>query len=522
MKFKDCMYYSKKISIGKKSEIKSTIFGFVISCILLSIFLIFASLIIHIETSIVSDHNVESLKLDSFDDNEFISNNSKYIEEKVYYSENGVEFNITKDGFNVKDVAYPVITIDGHEKIYKDIYKYGYENLEYKILAQTITCFYDDSFYLESEKNYMKKNNLGDLILAGNKLTSKEKEIMISSYLLDYFGIDDYSSVIGKKISFYNQLPFGSIKYGHIIDEEFNDETNEILNQYYYVFKNFKIVGVFNSNIYLCPSRFTDCDVTFEEYLIKSNSNFWVSANSVKKYEYCYYSYIDEKDNEHINFDKYCFSCDLPSKLKENDDKVQLLCNLNNSKDLKYIVQFKSINDAYDFVNICENEYILNGSVSYITNADLNSYFFFYPYFEFIKIIIFILVLVILLLVFINIIRIMDYSLQSNIEFFAIMNYLGLDKKDLRKIYLTKNSLDYLKSILITVLILIPIEIVTSFFLNKIYVSQFRGIFNFNIPIYLYILSIIIPIIIIYILICLISITIVHRYTNLIKKMRIN
>ena len=116
----------------------------------------------------------------------------------------------------------------------------------------------------------------------------------------------------------------------------------------------------------------------------------------------------------------------------------------------------------------------------------------------------------------------MDYSLQSNIDFYLIMNTLGLEKKDIKKIYLIKNTIDYIKSILISLIILIPTEIFISIILKKLYITQFRGTIDFNIPVYAYILSMVLPYIVIYIFIFLISITIVYRYTSIIKKMRVN
>ena len=244
MKFKDCIYYSKKINIGKKKEVRSTIFGFVISCVLVCVFFIFTSLIVYINNSIESNHNLASINLNSlYGSDEFIKENSQYIEQEINYSSNTIVFNSTYDGFHLKDTTYPTITIGNKSVIFKDTYKYGRDNVEYKIINESINVYEDSNFYLDSELEFLRNNNLKDVLLAGRFLTDAPQEIMISSYMLDYFGITDYSSVIGEKISYYNQLSFNRYSYGHVEDGKYINETDKVKDKYYYAFKDFLLNG---------------------------------------------------------------------------------------------------------------------------------------------------------------------------------------------------------------------------------------------------------------------------------------
>lgn len=514
MKTKDCYYYSKKINIGKKYETRNSIFGFSFSLILFSILLIFGSFIYYIESSINKNHNLSSIKinLNSYE-NSFLDNNIDNIEETIFYKNYGISFNITKEGFLIKDVNYPTIILDDKEIKYKDTYKYN--NEEVKILNQSILSFNNDKLYLESEEKYLIDNNYGKVILAGNSLTGKENEIMVSSNILNYCGVTDYNAVIGKKISFYNQLFFGNVSYGYESNGNYVDETEKVKNQNYYVFKDFIIVGVFNSNIYFCPSRLTNNNTDWPEYIIKNNPNFWLNSNSILEYNYNYYSYIDTDNKLHMNQNKLCFTYNLLDKLNENTNKVQILANSGNNlkiNDITNIIQFKSLKLAYNSMSIFNNDFTLNNQITYSTNSDLYSYFVFYPYFEFVKSIIIVITTIIILLVILNIFRVMDYSLNINKKYFMMMSYLGLEKKDIKKIYYFKNISDYIKSILISFIILLPLCIIISILLNKLYITQFRGMLDFNIPFYYYLISIIIPIIIIFTIVNIISIIIFNNY----------
>lgn len=122
--------------------------------------------------------------VENIDENKLICDEICFKEIWLNYSKNGTMFD------------YPTITIDGVDRTY------DYDDSVHKVhYFDRILAYSNDSkFYLPSEEEYLKKQRYGNVILAGSDNISNN-EILISSIVLDYFGLD-YNTVIGKKISY--------------------------------------------------------------------------------------------------------------------------------------------------------------------------------------------------------------------------------------------------------------------------------------------------------------------------------
>ena len=503
MKLIDYIYYARKINKANNKESKTIRFGLFFSMFLILIFGLFYLWISSISSSINNEKTVSSIHCSYV----------KYGEEKpdVYgYEEilhKGV-YGVTFNNPTSSKIDYPTISIDNID------YKISSEMIDkYKINVAHFFTYYDnkenEKLYLDSERDYLANHGYGDVIVAGQSFTNNKYEIMVSNSFLDALGISDYNSVIGKQISYkvlfntgYN--PKNNHYQSKVLINEGNecvDISEEFIDYEYYVFENFKIVGVFNSMIDYCYTR------NIPPY---SPDNFmyafWIKYSDINPI--CY-----EHGSEHIGEfvwedNNYIFDTN-PKEIINNSKGINII-RLNNSHKYSYnsaVLQFKDAESAYNYYNDIVNQY---GSRSIDCNKSLRVFFELYPYYSFVRSLLIILITCSILISLLNVIRLIDYSINKSRDFNIMLENLGLKEKKVYLIYYFRMIYEYIKASILMLIIDVPLCILHYIVFEKVFGSNnYKGIIDFKIPIYGYFIVFFISFLIVYFMIS-ISVFIVY------------
>ena len=206
MRNKEYFYIANELSKSNKKKTKNTIFG-VSFCSLLFIVIIYIALCFNngIVTKLNAEPNIASIHLAYTNTNGVDINNSyketiannELIKEKVNYKTYLIKFDRENNnlGFN-SEMQYPTIQIGNDQ--------FKYRNDVNKIFSDHFFSYSLDNSKIitDEETNFLDKNGYGNPILSGSLFQDNINEILLSSNLLDYFGISDYDSVIGKSISY--------------------------------------------------------------------------------------------------------------------------------------------------------------------------------------------------------------------------------------------------------------------------------------------------------------------------------
>ena len=530
MKFKDCLYYSKKMNLQNSKESKYVIFGLTISMIFLILFGTISLAFYGLENSINKIHNVSSgyytyRDIDS-DVNELKMYGKSYKEEEIFLNDISVAYNKVYNGFNISKVDYPTFII-GDEEYYFN-YK-GYNKHEPK-LGFGVTSYLDyDKVYLSSEEEYMKNNQYGNPILVGKQFENNANEIMVSDALLDYFNINDYASVINKTISCKMIFPIPDeaifLKNGN----EYLDVTEKYIDYEYYPFQNYRIIGVFNSNIYKCPSRSKSSSSKYPleqpVFWIKNSSVMCTNSDTYKEYDE-----IGELKNNISSIVVY--EEDVKSIIERAYAQNKFLINYNQKlfdNEMKNeMIQFNNVNSAYEYTKGIFSNFIdsKNDVENYvIINDNLQAYFDFYPYYSFIKIIMIFSIICLLIVVVLNIIRIQEYSLKKNVDFYCMNMALGMKISDINNIYLLRSMYNYIYSSIIVIILSIPICLVIFFGFENVFSSEyysFPGWVDFEMPWGFCFVIVMMVLLFTFIILCITSLLAVLGYKRIMEKKKIN
>lgn len=531
MKFRDCLYYSKKMNLQSNKESRYIIFGLTISMIFLILFFSLALAFYGIENSINSVHNVSSgfykYKDINTDVDELKIYGNRYKEEEIFINDVCVTYNKVFNGFNISKVDYPVFIIDGRE--YSFDYK-GNNRYEPK-LGFGVTSYLDyDNVYLSSEADYMQKNRYGSPVLAGKQFEDDINEIMVSNALLDYFNINDYTSVINKTISckMIFSIPDEAIYIKNGI--EYLDVTEKYTNYDYYPFSNYKIVGVFNSNIYKCPSR---CKSSSSNYPLEQ-SLFWVKNTSIMCTNSDTYKVYDTETGELISniSSILVYEEELENIINRAYAERKFLINYNQrlfDNEMKNVmIQFNNVNSAYEYTQGIITNFIdsKNDIENYvIINDNLQAYFDFYPYYSFIKIIMIFSISCLIIVSVLNVVRIQDYSLKKNLDFYCMNMALGMKISDINNIYVLRSMMNFIYSAIIVIIVSIPVCFIVSIGFNNIFSSEyysFPGWVDFKMPWGYCFLFIVLVLLFILTVLYITSLLIILSYKRIMEKKKIN
>lgn len=443
MKYNDYFSLALEKNKSQNRQSRNTIVGIVISlCISIVCLFMLISFEYGIKEAANKEKNVATVELNYSDviseaitnsKKDYISNNS-LIEDKVCYKEYSLDYYHQTKSFNDITYTYPEIILDD-VSIERD---YTYMKSD-----SIISYDFKDEIILDSELNYLKKNDM-DVILAGTTFGDSINEIMISDLFLNQLGITDYNSIIGKELS-YKYMLYNSSVYK--VDSSYDYSLDNL-----YLFKNYKIVGVFNSNIYNCPSRYSNN--SFANYKDSLNTPFfWVKESSIKESN-VEVDYISSKYN-------YTYNVNPLEYIKSISDEgyISIPYGFNtggyndNRRDSYEIIQFKNVENAYSFIKSLDKYLDYKTTNAYQLYYSLDAYFVFYPFFFYSVMIISIFSIFLTLLSLLNIYRIMDYSISSNMYIFAMQRAMGASLRNIKGVYFAGLLIEYLKSIIIALII---------------------------------------------------------------------
>lgn len=473
MKLYDTLYYTSKLNKSKMKESKTIRYGLFFSTSLLFLFLLFYFWIISISLSVNSERNVSTLSVS----NDYLIND-KDFEETIKIQEKWINIDTLYNGFDIVKTCYPSINIDNNEYEYTENLVNN-NNLNFNLFYE----YFDGDYYLESEREYLKKNGYGDVFISGKTFSNNKKEIMVSDAFLNSLGINDYEKVIGKKITCnisFNvdyDLKYGRTRNKFMVNNgnEYDDITDELINYKYALFKDFVIVGVFNSKLFLCPSRTGDRG--FSEI---GNICFWIKNDDITPLVY-----RNEKeksyDGSYVNVSsKYIFDKDPRITLNELDGicfwwNEESLSSVNINRN---IIQFKNVEDTFDF-------YISNNlNIGYYRS--LRAFFDFYPYYSTCKTLIFFLIICSLLISFLNVIRIIDYSLLKSKDYNIMLKNNGLKNRDIYGLYYFRVCYEFVKASIMLFIVAIPLCVMHYIGFVYVFSHNYIGTINFEISIWGY------------------------------------
>lgn len=442
MRKKDYFVLAKEKNKYQKRQSRNTIIGIIISlCISIVCLFTLISFEYGIKSSANSEKDVATVELNYSDTTNCAINHSKkeyisknnLIEDIVDYKVYSVNFYTITRSLRDQSYIYPVISLD-NEVMERDN-KY--------IIGDSILSYEDTStIILDSEYSYLKKNN-EEALLAGSLFSDDNQEIMVSDLFVKQLGFSDYNEIIGKRISY--QYKLAAPGYSNRVQTEYEYELEELL-----LFQNYKIVGVFNTNIYNCPSRWSS--FFFSNYVDSLwCPMFWVKDSSIKSAG-CTVEYSHQ-----VYYYEYTANPVETFKTIAEDGYIALPFGFNTlgfndiREDSKQIIQCKNVQDVYKFINEVDKYLDYNTGNAYYFYYSLDAYFTFYPFFFYSVIIFAFFSIFLSILSFLNIYRIMEYSISSNMYLFAMERAMGATIKDIKGVYFAELLINYLKSVIISI-----------------------------------------------------------------------
>lgn len=481
MRLKDQVLIINEIEKVNKKQSRNTIIGLSIS-IILSIISLFAIIsfyfgVIHSanESPCVSTINLHYSDYDSGNiENRYLNqiNENKLIDNYIIYSEYEILFKKDIHSFSNVEYYYPTIYIDGNE-ISNDFNINNNRNSDAIIAYDNLNS---KSYILKSEDDYLSKSNFKKSIIAGTLFEENDNEIIVSNLFLEMLNILDPSSVIGKKISY--RLPLSNEVNTIHPDTESTSES-------IYLFKDYIIKGVFNFEIYNCPSRVMETDY-FGNDKYKSPM-FWVKKTSI----------IDTVNTSYSEDYEYDYTSDPILVLNEaaNDGKIAIPFGFNTTGHSNYekrnkveLVSFDNIINSYKFIQSLKS-YIkdFEKPYAYQLNYNLDAFFVFYPFFKYISLILLASGIIFMIIAILNIYWMIQYTIKKNIYFLGLMKAIGANNKDINRLYLLRIYSQYIKAIITSLLISFIGCLVMTITLNIILNSgDFEGSIKYNISFWFY------------------------------------
>lgn len=319
-----------------------------------------------------------------------------------------------------------------------------------KIGILVIDDEYTDDIFLKSDRDISTNNNP---LMAGNIFSeNSSKEVIVSSNFLSHYNLDQ--SIIGKKITLNYQITTnGEITTSKTsITGDFSSYHNLPVN----IFKEYKIVGIYDSNIYNNTSRLNSAS-TNSSYN-KYDTYFWLTTDSV--YTSTQKSYIPEMvsidytDSDGMSYKRSAFYYQNDvitlSKSASADNRLFIPCGMganlssNNNASLssKVLIEFDSYAAANNAVNIINDLYIksststedISPTTSYMSET-FENYRMFYNIFTYICIILAIFGGIIFFATLLNLYNTIHYSVQSRKNYLGLSRAIGMKNKEVTKLY---------------------------------------------------------------------------------------
>lgn len=465
MRFKDKLYVSYILLKGNKKRIKRivSVLIFSFTVLMISLYMVFG-----LYFGVMNELN----------------KNSVDFTVKITYADyNGYINPLARDEL-IKDtniqssyryIKYSMDTYDNW-KIETDKPYYEIDGNKYEYNSSTSTIYFNiynnndlDNIVTNAEDAYLRKEGY-DFSLIGN-FSDKQNEIILPSALVDSFGIE-YSQIIGKNISFYSYYS----KRRTVL----NDQDEKINDAYflkkYTVFKNFIVVGVYNSNI---PGY--------------SEKSLWVKENAFSGYD----SYVEENDYIY----KYLLTPEELNNIVINNNEIFIapgFCSdfISIQDSFIELYRFDKFKDSLSFYNTLNNyfEGEMNDNSIEITTL-MGNYINYYPYFICIIDILIIVFVAVTLAAIINLIIIVTNELKVKKKTFFTFSANGMDKKSISSVVSIYVSLIIISSTVLSLIISSILGIVLTLIFNNNINGSIDSVFKYNLSFNYYYLSLFISIV---------------------------
>ena len=359
----------------------------------------------------LNDINNEKFSLNDF---ETLTEN-KYKIYKNYYFNYYYEEKILGKRENIE---YPKIILDN-----KEYYYLGNDVHDTKFI------FYDlsknEHIFDEEENEYCKKySDYGSIILGVD--TPNKGEVIISSNLLDELQIS-YDDALNKTISFKQKINLSyELFYNNMnITDDYKDEE--------YIFKDFKIVGIYNSFI---SKRGIDNFNLVNDFIFNQNS---------------FYETLDLKiSNNRIDFTRH------PHELYQESNELKCVNLLSNNNYSNIIIQFDNLDETVKYINkindYTKNKY--NQKFDYQATNSLKVYLNYSPIINLGTIILVISEIILFVIIFSNIFINIYYSINKNYKYLKMLKAIGMTDTNIKKTYLFETLIYFILGTIINLIVI--------------------------------------------------------------------
>lgn len=480
MRLNDFLYLSG-LNLKAKKSTKLLIIGLVFSLTILSI-IVFMNFSIKnsINKKINASKSVSSINVkltsERILDNSIDCINTNYYDSLL--SLKGIEKYINYYQYNINNSSQKTkFILNNQELIINKNFESYYEEGSYTGLLDTIgfnVIDNENSTTLFLDADYEASVSP---LLYGNTFSSDSKgEIMLNSALFDAFNLDA-SNYIGTTISITS--------YFNSCDDVYTDQIskpNSFTDKDITLINNFKIVGIYDKNIYKSQIRSTNNNKV-------SNSLFWITTDSInlndeyssaqvvqKTYrgELRDYFYLYHTKEE---YEEYCFNNKLmflPFKMAIHYIQTDYN-NFKHYKDSAITIQFDSYDTLWKNIDKIEELYISSSSFSsssyiqpwYLTEL-YKEYSSFYPIYYYTNQILIYIGIICLIICLMNLFNVMYHDIFTKESYYAMMRSMGLCDKDIVKLYFVEIGRIFLRSLIITLVLGFSISIVLTKVINNV------------------------------------------------------
>jgi hypothetical protein len=223
-------------------------------------------------------------------------------------------------------------------------------------------------------------------------------------------------------------------------------------------------------------------------------SDFWIKYSDINPIFYEHGTeLIGGKAYEDNN---YIFDTN-PKEIINNSKGINILTRNHKYSYNSAVLQFKDAESAYNYYSYVINQY---GRRSIDYNQSLEVFFGLYPYYSFLRSLMLILIASTILISILNVVRLIDYSINKSRDFNIMLENLGLKEKNVYLIYYIRVVYEYLKASALLLIIGVPICIIHCIVFEKVLLN-YGIVIDFNIPVYGYFIVYFISFIIVYFMI---------------------
>jgi ABC-type antimicrobial peptide transport system permease subunit len=366
--------------------------------------------------------NKETAKINQRIKKEILNNPS--ITESIIYKPISILY------FENGDFLYPTISIGGTDYLYD----YHYSDVLEK--WGDVFHFFDlhnsTTLITAEEEEFLKRNNYGEALLAGTLFSENTDEIIVASHVLDYFEID-YREALGKKLSYSVNLTTGYRAFR----PDGSGYYKDLLGNQVCVVRDFTIVGVYNSNLYLSPSRGED---------LYYAPTFWLKLDSLYLTEDIEFLYGEEQIEGFIyNKDPLAVFQDAAEAKKAaipyGFNTLSSINDLRYMCDFCQIIQFADFRSAYEFYNNLEYYLYKYQHFGFFESHVLSDYRQFYPLIMLVSTIFLIFGGVVFFVTVLNLYNTMRYSVEKRKGYLAMCRAMGMNRRDVLKLYFFETGL---------------------------------------------------------------------------------